>query len=174
MQTATKKVVKAIKSQLKGFDKRSPVEQMAVYFAIGDKLEEVLDDEGTYGATTMKDIVDSVPQLKDVRRAYGIRAISMASETGKEYILEQTAIPMSNGQHLTLGHWLWVMMHEPTGGPAEQEEWLLGELAWLRRESPSETVIEHVERVLEERHDREMKTVREETVQEAIGLLRSL
>ncbi len=173
MQPATKKLARAIASQLRDIDKQSPVKQMAIYFATGRKLQEMLGDEGTYGATAIKDTVECVPQLRDENRAYEIMSLSGQGITFKKFVLEQTAIPMSNGQHLTLGHWIWLVWHHPTEDPREQKKWLHGELAWLRRESPSASVIEHIEGVLKQDSLRE-RELAEKRVQEAIRLLETL
>lgn len=58
---ATRKIAKAIATELKDLDKRLPVEQMATYLGIGAKLQGVLHDEATYGARAMKDVADAVP-----------------------------------------------------------------------------------------------------------------
>lgn len=173
MKKETSKQAKAIASEFKDFDRRSPVEQMATYFAIGQRLQEVLVAPYKYGWDALKEIIERVPQLRDETHAYKIRDISVQDEAVKKLILEQTAILMSNGQHPTLTHWLWVLRQWTRLNPAEQKAWRVRELEWLRRESPSAAVIEHLENVLEERHSWEMAEAKER-VQEAIGLLESL
>jgi hypothetical protein len=173
MECATKKLAQAIASVLGDNDKRSHVEQMAVYFAIGRALQKMVEDQATYGSTAIVDTVKRVPQLLDENHCYRIMSLSSVGPAVKKLILSENAIPMDNGQPLTLRHWLWVLRHQPWGGRRERKEWLLCELAWLREESPSAAVLEHIEAVLEERHSRELE-VAQEKVREAIGLLESV
>lgn len=144
MNTATKKLAKAVATELQDMDRRSLGEQMAVWLSIGQKLQEMIVDEATYGANAVKEIA-GIPGMKNESHVYAIRSFAMADEPTRKFIVEQTAIPMSNGQPLTLEHWNWLMSHKPRTDPREQERWLLGELAWLRTESPSAAVLNHVE-----------------------------
>lgn len=174
MQTATENLAKTIASELLDIDKRTAVEQMATYFAVGRKLQSVPGDARKYGMGAMKEIAGLVSELKDESRVYEIRSLSMVGKTVEDFNFEQAAIPMANRKQLTLDHWLWLMRHLPPGyDQMGQEEWLVDELAWLRRESTSAAVIEHIEKVLAEGYERERKRS-EEVVQEAIGLLESL
>lgn len=80
---------------------------------------------------------------------------------------------MDNGQHLTIGHWSWLMKQSSRATWSERERRLIDELAWLRRESPSAAVIEHIEKLQEER-SRPARERAEEELSEAIMLLESL
>jgi len=88
----------------------------------------------------------------------------------QEFMLKETATPMDNGKHLTLGHWLWLFHHQSQRSEVEQDAWLGRELAWLRKESPAAAVLEHVDAVLEDEHKREMDQLRE-SAREVIGML---
>jgi hypothetical protein len=100
---------------------------------------------------------------------------------------------MSNGQRLTLDHWVWLFRHQPEEAsidndqrlrreirlfrhrpketPAdEKSQWLHRELAWIRKEPPSAAVLVHVEEILEAEHQREVDRVRE-CMRDAIGAL---
>lgn len=173
MEPATEKVARAIASKLRDIDKRTPAAQMAAYFAVGGELQMMVMDQGTFGATAIQDTVERVPQLRDESRAYEVMNLAAEGTAFRKLVREQAAIPMSNGQPLTLGHWIWVMRRNPADNPMEQESWLLDELAWLRKESPSAAVIEHIEEVMAEGYERERERS-EEMVRKAIGLLESL
>jgi hypothetical protein len=170
---AVNKVAKAIKADLRGIDKRSAVEQMAAYFDIGRRLQEVVENENRYGTCAMREIAGLVPELKDEGRAYEIRDLSTVGEEGKAFILEQTGLPMNDGKPLTLGHWLWPLRHKDWVNPDDPADWVVGELAWFRTASPSADVLDHVEAVWARRHNRELEEVQEK-VREAVGLLESV
>ncbi len=198
MTNATKKLGKEITVKLKGIEKKNPVEQMATYFAIGHKLWEMIDgDEGTYGQEAMLDIVALVPQLKTEQFAYEIMLISCMDEDVHEFILKESATPMSNGLFLTPDHWAWLFRHQPKEASTEEDQWshssfrpfrrqfretsanekrqwACRELAWLRKESPSVAVLQHVEEILEAKHQLELVRVKEsvrESFQDAISTL---
>lgn len=173
MEPATRKLAEAIARTMRGLDKRTPVEQMVDYFDIGRKLQPVVVDEGTYGPAAMRKIAAFVPELKGEDRVYELRDISMVDRRSKKFILEQTAIPMANGQHLTVGHWHWLLRHQASANTTEPGGWVVSELAWLRKESPSADVLDHVEEVVARRRDSELEEVQEK-VREAVGLLGSV
>ena len=172
-KAAIRKVVRAIKAELRDIDRRSAVEQMAVYIDIGRRLKEVAENERKYGSDAMREIAELVPELKSEGHAYEIRDLAAVGTGGKEYIFEHTALPMSSGMYLSLGHWLWLMRHMSWMNPSEPGVWLCSELAWLRKESPSAEILEHVDAVWEKRHSRELQ-VAQETVRKAVGLLESV
>lgn len=170
MNKAINKLAKVIASELKGIGRKSPVEQMAIYFAIGHKLSVMVEDEAKYGSNAVADVVACVPQLKTEAYAYRIMNLSRRDDEGRDFMLKETAVPMADGRPLTPTHWCWLFGHQPHGTPTEQDEWLGRELEWLRQESPSEAVLEHLEAVLAEKYQREMDQIRE-NAREAIGVL---
>lgn len=185
MTKSTKKLAKKIAAEFKNMRGKTPVEQMAGYFTIGEYLmEAVAWGEVPYGPRAMLDLVSLVPELKSEEYAYRLLCLARCAEDVREFILEETAHPMSNGQHLTPTHWSWLRRHQPQERSAEEEgmprhgirttrrkpveesvdgseQWLLQELAWLRKESPSAALLEHVEDLLVAKYEHEMDGVRQ-------------
>lgn len=158
--SAIKKVTKRIAATFEGFDRKPPAEQMAVYFAVGDILRAVVMDEATYGPRGDADIASRVSHLGTEERTCFVLALGDCDEGERTFILEETATPTEKGQPLTVGHWRWVFRACSPDRPAENEERFRRELAWVRRESPSEAVLEHVARVLDGEHQRELDELR--------------
>lgn len=173
MKKATEKMAKRIAGMLKGIDRKPPADQMATYLAIGEKLVCMVEDESEYGSTAVMDVVSLVPQLRTEGYAYGIMNLSRRNDEAREFMLKETATPMGDGKSLTLGHWFWLLRHLPGESEAEQDAWLNRELAWLRKESPSAAVLEHLEAVLGAEYQREMDEIRK-SVEDAIGVLESV
>jgi len=161
---ATNEMAKRIAAMLKDIDRKPPVEQMATYLAIGEKLACMVERS----SPAVADVVSLVPQLRT--EWYGIMELFRRGDEIQEFMLKETATPMDNGKHLTLGHWLWLFHHQSQRSEVEQDAWLGRELAWLRKESPAAAVLEHVDAVLEDEHKREMDQLRE-SAREVIGML---
>ena len=197
MTKSTKKLAKKIAAEFKNLRGKTPAEQMAAYFTIGEYLmEAVAGDEVDYGSTPVLDLAMLVPDLKSEESAYRLLCLARCAEDVREFILEETAHPMSNGQHLTPTHWSWLRRHQPQERSAEEEGmprhgirttrhkpveesvdgselWLLRELAWLRKESPSAAALDHIEEILEAEYEREMDRLRE-SVRDAARALNAL
>lgn len=173
MNKATNKMAMRIAGLLKGFDRKTPVEQMVTYLTVGEKLACMVEDEREYGSKAVADVVSLVPQLKTEEYAYGIMNLSRRDDEAREFMLKETATPMGDGKPLALGHWLWLARHQPDWSEAERDAWLGRELAWLRKESPSAAVLEHVEAVQGAEYQREVDEIRK-SVEDAIGVLESV
>ncbi|QDU21737.1 hypothetical protein [Urbifossiella limnaea] len=171
---ATAKLVREIAAHFKDFDRRPPAEQMATYFAVGLDLGPVVMDQVTYGPRGIADIASRVSHLGTEERASWVMSLGHIDEEDRAFILEEAATPMDNGQPLTLGHWRWVFRACSPERPAGNEEQFRRELAWLRRESPSEEVLEHIEEVLDREHEREQDELREQVREAASHLLGAL
>ena len=143
---------------------------MATYFDVGQKLRRVVDSEWEYGSTAIIDMAARVPQLRSEEYAYQVMRMSDMDDDVRDFILGETAVLMDDGQPLTLGHWMWVFRACSPDHPTENEEQFRRELAWLRRESPSEAVLGHVAQVLDRVHEREQDELREH-VRQASRLL---
>ena len=92
-----------------------------------------------------------------VGRAYLVMKMSDVDDDVRDFILGEAAEPMGNGQPLGPAHMAWAFT-AVSRGRVEDMELVRAELAWLRRESPSEAVIERfiqvVEGVLDDFRDR--------------------
>jgi hypothetical protein len=170
MNKATNKMAKRIAALTKDIDRKPPAEQLTTYFTVGEKLACMVEDEAEYGPTAVADVVSLVPLLTTETYGYRIMNLSRYGDEAREFMLKETANPMDNGKPLTLGHWFWLFRHRPNGSTAESDAWLRRELEWLREESPSASVLDHVEEVWEGEHEREMDRVRE-SIQDAICML---
>lgn len=168
--TAVGKMAKQIAAKFKGFDLKSPSEQMATYFAVGHDLQGVVMDEATYGPRVIADIASRVSHLRNEVYAYGVINLSDCDDAERAFIFEENATPMDNGLPLSPGHWRWVFRACSPARPADDEERFRRELAWIRRESPSEAFLEHVEQVLDREHEGELDDIRER-VQRTISAL---
>jgi hypothetical protein len=165
------KLARKVATLFEGFGRLAPVDQMRAYFRIGREVESVMWGGG-YGRDPEAALADLVPQLTDPAQVRVMRYLAGADERDREFFLAQAAIPMSNGQPLSLDHWVWVIYK----GPREQEgrrAWQDGELAWIRREAPAGAVMAHIAAVLRGEHDREMEEFRKE-VRDALGQLEDL
>ncbi len=167
---ATNKMAMRIAGMLKGIDRKPPVEHLATYFSVGDKIACMVEDEAEYGSTAVADVVSLVPQLRNEGYAYEIMNLSRWDDEAREFMLKESATPTDDGMPLTLGHWFWLFRHRPDESEAERDAWLGRELAWLRKESPSVEVLEHVEGVLREKYERETDRIRS-SVEDAIAKL---
>lgn len=197
MTKATKKLAKQIAAEIKNIESKTAVEQMATYFTIGWHLRKMVEGwEAECGPTALQDLVALVPHLKTEEYAYRLMALTDHDEEIRGFMLEETATPMGNGQHLTPDHWGWLFRHQPEEASTEQDQWsrrgfrpfphqpkeasvdekgqwLRRELAWLRKESPSAAVLEHVEEILRAEHERETDRFRE-SVEDVVHTLQSL
>ena len=170
MNAAAKKLAMAIAGELRGGGNRSPVEQMTVYLSVGRKLRAGAADPTRYGYDAVREIAAFVPGLGNEERAHGILDLAGVGDGGKKFILEQTATPLGNGKHLTLGHWLWLKKHEGWADPGEGGGWILRQLEWLAKSSPPAAVLERVDGLWEEQLRRERAAARA-GIEEAVRIL---
>jgi hypothetical protein len=198
---AMNKMAKKIAAEIKNMGLKTPAEQMAAYCTIGGHIRDVVwGNETEYGPTPVLDLVARVPELKS--EEYALRIMNLSDlwsslgEDVRDYVLEETARPMSNGQYLSPTHWSWLLRHKPEEPSPEEElmpryslrssrhqsnaepvdergQWLSRELAWIRKESPSAAVLEHVEEILQAEHERETDRLRE-SVRDAVHTLELL
>lgn len=167
---AINRAVKEITALFVGLEDMTPVERMAAYLAAGRLLRRVLEDELTYGPSGVTDITTRVPHLLTPMRAYQVLGLADRGDAVCAALLEETATPMDDGRPLGPGHWAWVFRACSQDAPAGDDERFRAELAWLRRESPSEAVLEHIAQVLDRERERELDEIREAVVSAAEGV----
>ena len=173
MKRATRELANESAAELTGLDRKPPAEQLAKNLAIGQKREAVIENTAEYGLSAVEDVVARVPQLKSEENAYATRNLSCLDDELRNFLLKATGTPMGNGQSLTPTHWLWLLRHHPSGSRFPDYEWLGREIAWLRQESPSATVLKHVDQLWEEKFRREADR-RSENLRTTIGILEDL
>ena len=133
--------VRKISALFKGYAEMGPVERVEVFFKVGGELLDMNDNAFLYGWKSTTELVARVPQLGSRWHANVMMEMAKGGEEVLKQLTRHSAIPMSNGQPLTLAHWAWVFAQHPSGVPAERWE---RELDWLRLEAPSEAVMNRI------------------------------
>jgi hypothetical protein len=159
-----------ISALLKDFDEMSPVKKAKVYVQVGHLLDAMTRDVSRYGEDSVAEIVRLVPQLGCRRHVHTLRSIAKSGKQNHRFLAAHLAATMSNGEHPTIDHWGWILLHAPTWTAWERQKWQTRELEWVCREAPPGATLAHVARVLAAKHEEEMATYRM-NVQEVVGQL---
>jgi hypothetical protein len=168
MSAATKKFAKEIAKDFDRLEKLPPDGQMAALFQIGGEFRRAHISGKRFGSSEISEIVRYEPRLKNAQHVFDLTVWAAQDDEFKNFIIEQTAIPMSNGKHLTFAHWKWLLSYEQFFEESMGEEkWKLAELAWLRKEALSEAVIEHIE--VFRKRERVKKREKIEEIEMAMG-----
>lgn len=108
MTPATQQVAKEFEDKIS----KGVVSQVKVNYDIGARIAEMVDDtnESTYGSSAVKQLADYLNVDGGEQGLYN--RMGFARAFTREYVTQQCAIPMANGNYLTLYHWLQLMKVE--------------------------------------------------------------
>ncbi len=168
---ATDTAAKKIAALFVGSETMTPEERLAAYLAAGREIQRVRECELTYGPNRMAELASRVPELGNVGRAAWLAWFSYCNDELWPYFAAAVAAPMGNGRPLLLGHWMWAVRACSPNGERLDFERFEAELAWLRREAPSEEVLEHIVGVLDDERWRAEEEERDELRKQLEGVM---
>lgn len=117
MTPATQQVAKEFEDKIS----KGVVSQVKVAYDIGARIAEMVDDtnESTYGSSAVKQLADYLNVDGGEQGLYN--RMGFARAFTREYVTQQCAIPMANGNYLSFYHWLQLTKVEDE---AKRDKWL--------------------------------------------------
>lgn len=109
-----KKMTEATQAIARDFEdklSKGVASQVKINYDIGARVAEIADgDESVYGQSAVKQLAEYLNVDGGEQGLYNRMNFARAFE--REYVVEQSQIPMANGNYLTLYHWLQLMKIE--------------------------------------------------------------